>query len=72
MGIGGARCSGCSTPWVGGLLDGEKLLRERGDPVGDRLLCDTCRAWSPMVRDLSEGVDGFADFREAYRLFRDS
>ena len=57
---------------VEGLLDGEKRLFEPGDPVGDRLLCDACRVWSPMVRDLSEGVDGFADFREAYRLFRDS
>ena len=55
---------------VRGLLDGEKRLLERGDPVGDRLVCDACRVWSPMVRDLSEGVDGFAYFREAYRLFR--
>ena len=57
---------------VEGLLDGEKRLFEPGDPVGDRLLCDACRVWSPMVRELSEGVDGFAYFREVYRLFRDS
>ena len=55
---------------VGGLLDGEKRLLERGDPVGDRLVCDACRVWSPLVRDLSEGGDEFAYFREAYRLFR--
>ena len=55
---------------VGGLLGGEKLLRERGDPVGDRLLCEiatgaaTGRRW---LRDLS---DEFAYFRDAYRFFR--
>ena len=47
---------------VGGLLDGEKRLLERGDPVGDRLVCDACRVWSPLVRDLSEGGDEFAYF----------
>ena len=51
---------------VGGLLDGEKRLLERGDPVGDRLLCDACRVWSPLVREFVEGLDGFAEFREAY------
>ena len=80
MGVAGGRWRCAHAPrervlfWlfdaVGGLLGGEKLLFEPGDPVGDRLLCDACRVWSPMVRDLSEGVDGFAYFREAYRLFR--